>query len=290
MLKTVFELGSINQDISIVAPLFPKQGETVNGNGLKLALGGKGANQAVALHHGGAKVQLLAKVGKDAFGENALKALASFGLDTSTVLIDEKESTGTAVIILHDGDNRIILSHGSNYAIKEQELDAFLDKAKPGDFFLSQFENEPGLTLQAFHKAKGKGLFNVWNPSPIGDFDASMLKDIDMLVVNEKELDAVLFKAGASSIHDLPVSRLLMTFGSKGSKYVGPEGTYSIEAKEIEPVDTTGAGDTYLGFFLSAFANGKSIPECLEVATKASALACLKRGASEAIPLLQDCR
>lgn len=290
MLKAVFELGSINQDISIVAPIFPKQGETVNGDGLKLALGGKGANQAVALHRGGAKVQLLAKVGKDAFGENALKALASFGLDTSTILIDEAESTGTAVIILHDGDNRIILSHGSNYAIKNRELDAFLDKAKPGDIFLSQFENEPGLTLQAFHKAKEKGLFTVWNPSPIGDFDASTLKDIDMLVVNEKELEAVLLKAGASSIHDLPVSRLLMTFGSKGSKYVGPEGTYSIEAEKIKPVDTTGAGDTYLGFFLSAFANGKPIPECLEVATTASALVCLKRGASESIPLLQDCR
>lgn len=290
MPKTVFELGSINQDISIVAPIFPKQGETVNGDGLKLALGGKGANQAVALHRGGAHVQLLAKVGNDAFGENALKALASFGLDTSTILIDETESTGTAVIILHDGDNRIILSHGSNYAIKNRELDAFLDKAKPGDIFLSQFENEPGLTLQAFHKAKEKVLFTVWNPSPIGDFDASMLKDIDMLVVNEKELEAVLLKAGASSIHELPVSRLLMTFGSKGSKYVGPEGTYSIDAKKIEPVDTTGAGDTYLGFFLSAFANGKPIPECLEVATTASALACLRRGASESIPLLQDCR
>ena len=233
---------------------------------------------------------MLAKVGKDAFGENALKALASFGLDTSTVLVDEAESTGTAVIILHDGDNRIILSHGSNYAIKNRELDAFLDKAKPGDIFLSQFENEPGLTLQAFHKAKEKGLFTVWNPSPIGDFDASMLKDIDMLVVNEKELEAVLRKAGASSIHELPVPRLLMTFGSKGSQYVGPEGTYSVEAKKIEPVDTTGAGDTYLGFFLSAFANGKTIPECLEIATTASALACLKRGASESIPLLQDCR
>ena len=289
MLKTVFELGSINQDISIVAPIFPKQGETVNGDGLKLALGGKGANQAIALHRGGAKVQLLAKVGKDAFGENALKALASFGLDTSTILLDETESTGTAVIILHDGDNRI-MSHGSNYAINEQELDTFLGKAKPGDIFLSQFENEPSLTLQAFHKAKEKGLFTVWNPSPIGDFDASMLKDIDMPVVNEKELEAVLLKAGASSIHELSVSRLLMTFGSKGSQYVGPEGTYSIEAKKIEPVDTTGAGDTYLGFFLSAFANGKPIPECLEMATTASALTCLKRGASEAIPLLQDCR
>ena len=290
MPKTVFELGSINQDVSLVAPIFPRQGETVNGNGLKLALGGKGANQAIALHRGGAKVQLLAKVGKDAFGENALKALASFGLDTSNILIDEAQNTGTAVIILHDGDNRIILSHGSNYEINEQEFAAFLDQAKPGDIFLSQFENEPAFTLQAFRLAKEKGLFTVWNPSPIEDFDVAMLKDIDMLVVNEKELEAILRKAGASSISKLPVPRLLMTFGSKGSEYRSPEGIYSVEAKKIEPVDTTGAGDTYLGFFLSAFVSGKPIPECLDVATKASALACLKRGASESIPLLQDCR
>lgn len=289
MKKTIFELGSVNQDVSIEASIFPKNGETVNGGGLKLALGGKGANQAVAIHRGGAEVAFLAKVGNDPFGADARKTLASYGLKTQCIHVNENSSTGTAIIILHNGDNRIILSHGANYSISKEEVDEFLSQAKPGDIFLSQYENEPQLTSYAFSEAKKRGLFTVWNPSPIGNFGKDLLKNIDLLVVNEKEMEAILEIAGAKKPSELPVASILLTLGDKGSRYYGEEAEFSISAEKITPVDTTGAGDTYLGFFLSGLANGKSIPDCLEIATKASALACLKRGASESIPLLSEC-
>ncbi len=286
MSKTIFELGSINQDISIEADPFPKNGETANGKNLKIALGGKGANQAIALTKAGANVSFFGKVGKDEFGNAALKALSSFGLNTDYVRVDEKEKTGIAVILLSQGNNRIILSHGANYAIKKDEIDEFLATSKPGDYFLSQYENESSVTYYAFQRAKEKGLTTIWNPSPMGDYPEGLLHAIDLLVVNEIEAAQILEKEGKNNLVELGIKSILLTLGDKGCRYISEDEDISFPALKITPIDTTGAGDTFLGFFLGMLSKGESIQNCLKIATKASAYACLKRGASESIPSL----
>lgn len=290
MSKMIFELGSINQDVSIETDPFPKSGETANGKNLKIALGGKGANQAIALLKAGASVSFFGKVGKDEFGKATLKSLSSFGLNTNYVRVDKKEKTGIAIILLNQGNNRIILSHGANYAIEKREIDEFLSASKPGDYFLSQYENEPSATYYAFQKAKERGLTTIWNPSPMGDYPKDLLNLIDILIVNEIEASQILQKEGKSNLRSLGVSSILMTLGEKGCHYMDRNGEIDCPALKITPIDTTGAGDTFLGFFLGMLSKGKEIRECLKVATKASAYACLKRGASESIPSLSDLR
>ena len=290
MKKRVFVLGSINQDISIEAESFPKEGETVNGKGLKIALGGKGANQAIALAKGEADASFLGKVGKDEFGKNICKTLSDYGLSVDNISISDKENTGVAVIILNNHNNRIILSHGANYDIQEEDVISFLDKANAGDYFLSQYENEPKITAFAFRKAKEKGLITVWNPSPIADYPSDLLSYIDILVVNETEGKEILQREGKKDLKELGIPRIVLTLGEKGSIYYSKDEEIKVPARKIEPIDTTGAGDTFLGFFLASLSNGKDVKKSLEVATRASALACLKRGASEAIPSLKDVR
>mgnify|MGYP002515368822 CR=1 FL=1 len=288
MSKTIFELGSINQDLSIEVDPFPKSGETANGKNLQITLGGKGANQAIALLKAGASVSFFGKVGKDEFGDGAYKILSSFGLNMSHVRMDEKEKTGIAIILLNQGNNRIVLSHGANYAIKKEEIDEFLSYSRPGDYFLSQYENEPAVTQYAFRKAKEKGLMAVWNPSPMGDYPKDLLSYIDLLVVNEIEAAQILEKEGKSNLGELGIKSILLTLGDKGCRYIDRSEDISFPALKITPIDTTGAGDTFLGFFLGTLSKGESIPNCLKIATKASAYACLKRGASQSIPSLSD--
>lgn len=288
MKKKVFVLGSINQDISIETAIFPKEGETVNGKDLKIALGGKGANQAIALKRGGADVSFLGKVGKDEFGKNMSKTLSDYGLDTSNISISKKENTGVAIIVLNNHNNRIILSHGANYDIKEEEVISFLEKANKGDYFLSQYENDSKITAFSFKKAREMGLTTVWNPSPIGDYPEDLLSYIDILVVNENEGKEILSKERKKDLKELGIPTIVLTLGEKGSVFYSKNEEIRVPAKKIEPIDTTGAGDTFLGFFLASLANGKEEKESLEIATRASALACLKRGASEAIPSLED--
>ncbi len=290
MKKKVFVLGSINQDISIEAKNFPQEGETVNGEGFKMSLGGKGANQSIALLKAGADVSLLGKVGKDEFGKSIVKTLSDYGLPIDSISISDSYNTGIAIIVLHNNNNRIILSHGANYDLKEKDVISFLKQANAGDYFLSQYENEPETTAFAFKKAKEKGLITVWNPSPIADYPNDLLSYIDILVLNETEGKEILEKEGKGDLQELGVSRIVLTLGDKGSISYSKKEVIRVPAKKIEPIDTTGAGDTFLGFFLASLSNGKEAKESLEIATKASALACLKRGASEAIPLLEDIR
>ncbi len=284
-MRKIYELGSINMDVSICAPTFPQKGETVNGNNLKVSLGGKGANQAIAITKAGYQVSFLAKVGNDGYGKKALETIKGFGLDTSDIQIDESHPTGVAVILLSQGDNRIIIEHGANYALEEKDVDEFLRQAKANDIFFTQYENRPDIVAYALKKAKSKGMFTVWNPSPIEDYSPDLLSCVDLLVVNENEAKAILSKEKATSLKELPVGDILLTLGEQGSKYYHKDEMIEIPAERVEAIDTTGAGDTFLGYFLAYYARENPLETCLRMATKASAIACTRRGASSSIPL-----
>ena len=165
-MKKIFVVGSINTDLVISAPYIPKAGETLTGSGFFTAHGGKGANQAVAAARLGGNVFMCGCVGNDEFGASAVSELKKDGIDVTNVRIVDGVPTGTAVIIIESGDNRIILDKGANACLSREDIDKALSSAKSGDIYLTQLENPIDIIGYGLKKAKEKGLFVVLNPAP----------------------------------------------------------------------------------------------------------------------------
>ena len=165
-MRKIFIVGSINTDLVISAPYMPKAGETLTGGGFFTAHGGKGANQAVAAARLGGKVIMCGCVGDDEFGVSAVKALKDDGVDVSFVRTIKGVPTGTAVIIIENGDNRIILDKGANAYLSKGDIDGVLSSANKGDIYLTQLENPIEVIGYWLKKAKEKGLLVVLNPAP----------------------------------------------------------------------------------------------------------------------------
>ena len=162
----ILVVGSINTDLVIKAPYMPQKGETLAGGGFFTARGGKGANQAVAAARLGGQVYMCGCVGDDAFGQEALSSLKVAGVDVSCVRVVEKTPTGTAVIVVVDGDNQIILDKGANERLTEADIDKALEKASAGDIYLTQLENPIAVVGYGLQKAKEKGMLVILNPAP----------------------------------------------------------------------------------------------------------------------------
>ena len=161
MKKKIFIVGSINTDLVINAPYMPQQGETLQGSDFITARGGKGANQAVAAARLGGNVVMCGCIGNDAFGEEAIRFLQKDGIDVSHIRRIENASTGTAVIVVIDGNNRIILDRGANACLMEKDIDETLETARVGDIYLTQLENPIEIIGYGLKKAKEKGMYVV---------------------------------------------------------------------------------------------------------------------------------
>ena len=165
-MKNIYVVGSINTDLVINTPYMPKAGETLTGSGFFTAHGGKGANQAVAAARLGGKVKMCGCVGGDDFGLSAINALKVEGIDVENVRKIDGVPTGTAVIIVENGDNRIILDKGANGQLTESDIDKALATAVAGDIYVTQLENPIEIIGYGLKKAKEKGMFVVLNPAP----------------------------------------------------------------------------------------------------------------------------
>jgi len=295
--KTVYVLGSINVDLVMKASRFPQRGETMMGSGFFTAHGGKGANQAVACSRLGVKTKLIGAVGEDLFGKESLSSLKKEGIDVGDVFVRESDSTGVATILLVQGDNSILLSPGANASLTEEEIDAGLASAKEGDLFVTELENKPEDAFYGLKRAKEKGMVTFFNPSPMRPLPDEAFSNSDFLIVNEGEAEqcsgilpqneedclscfGILQKKG--------LKNLIVTLGGKGSVYAGENGHFAISPHPVSVVDTTGAGDTYLGAFAAMMAKGKGIREAMEFASLASSLACMKAGAQPSVPTLEE--
>jgi len=281
---TVYNLGSINIDHVYRVPHLPEPGETLASSAFTSGLGGKGANQSIAIARAGGDVFHIGAIGKD--GAWTATRLAEIGVDTrfiETLGIP----TGHAIINVDDnGENAIVLSSSANRALTENQVVNALFDAKAEDWLLLQ--NETNLGLFAAKTAKAKGLRIAYAAAP---FDAetakAMLPFIDLLAVNEIEAAQLSHCLGVSA-DALPISQTLITRGAEGAVLWQEGRAISVNAFKVEPVDTTGAGDTFLGYFLAAI-DAKLPPKAaLRKAAAASALQVLKEGAAEAIPTAQE--
>lgn len=279
-MKKIFIVGSINTDLVISTPKMPQAGETITGDNFFTAHGGKGANQAVAASRLGGKVVMCGCVGDDSFGKDALESLIKDGIDTSHIRTVRGVSSGTAVIIIEDGNNRIILDKGANGYLSEKDVDETLETAEAGDIYLTQLENPIDIIGYGLKKAKEKGLFTILNPAPANKDIMPYLKYCDLITPNETETEIL---GGEKTLKE-KIGTLLITLGSKGFKIIDKDGERTYPCLKIKAVDTTSAGDTLCGGLASRLAKGFDIDKAGQFGSRAATIACTRKGAQPSIP------
>jgi len=276
----IWNFGSINIDHVYTLNTLPQPGETLAADGYTRHLGGKGLNQSVAIAKSGGDVAHVGAVGPD--GNWALDQMSRMGLNLGHVArIDV--ATGNAVIYVDAAaENQIVILGGANQEISTAQIDAVTAAASPGDWIL--FQNEVNDGLKIAQAAKAAGLKLAYSAAPFdADVAVQLLPLLDLLAVNELEA-AALAKATGRAIKDLPVPQLLMTKGAKGAVYFDRGTAIEQTAFVVDPVDTTGAGDTFLGAFMARLVKGKTPDIALRYAAAASALQVTRQGAATAIP------
>mgnify|MGYP003290890154 CR=1 FL=1 len=288
----IFIVGSINMDLVINAPFMPENGMTINGSNFLTNPGGKGANQAVAVSKLGGNSYMVGAVG-EAFGSELKNTLDSYGVNTEFVKEYSNTSSGIAVIVVVDGDNRIILDAGSNALVDRELIDTALSYASEGDYLICQLEIPQESVRYALKKAKEIKMVTVLNPAPAANLIDGILENVDIFNTNQFETefytgiypkDEKTQMEAAHKLNDMGVSTVLITLGAHGSCAIQNGQYFRADGYKVNVVDTTAAGDTYIGAFVAKLSEGSSLTEAMNYASKASALTVTKQGAQQAIP------
>ena len=280
-MKKIYIVGSLNMDLTIKSPYMPKEGETITGSDFITNGGGKGANQSTAAAKLGGNVFMCGAVGNDSFGETLIENLKTVGVNTEYISKESDVSTGIAVIIVSNGNNRIILDKGANAKLTTEKTVKFLENASEGDIFLTQLENPIDVIGESLKVAKGKGLYTILNPAPANKDIIPYLKYVDLITPNETELELLggkeeLFKAG--------IKKIVTTLGSKGYEIADETKARVYPCLKVKAIDTTAAGDTLCGGLAAGLAEGNSLEEATAFGSKAASIACTRRGASQSVP------
>lgn len=275
-------------DLAIRSKYFPQEGETLSGDSFTTCPGGKGLNQAIAIAKLGGKVHFLGAIGNDSFGKEMKNELVSHGVDTSNIKIVDESPSGVAVIIVVDGNNRIVLDLGSNLKIKEKDINRFLLPAKSGDIFLSQLENNIDATLYALREAKKKGLITILNPAPANVRIMEAKSSIDYLIPNEIEAVHLSNSSLDDAYEKIGIRSLIITLGEKGYRYQDSNGIISGRAIEVRAIDTTGAGDAFVGAFAYELSSDEDIRSSLRFACLAASISVTRQGSSKSSPTLAE--
>lgn len=275
-------VGSANVDLTTFNDVFPRPGETIFGKKFDLGFGGKGANQAVAARICGADVGMVAKVGSDLFGPATIRNFESQGIDASYVRIAEGVSSGVAPIFVDPGgQNRIIVVKGANDTLSPEDVDAAAPLLGKADTIVLQFEIPLRTVYHTVRFAKTKGIRCIVNPAPAQPVDFKQVGSADYFIPNESEAEVITgmpvhsiddAKKCAEYLLGQGMRRILITLGERGSLLAGSEGMELIPAFKVQAVDTTGAGDAFIGSF--AVFLGEGVPE-KEALTRANLYAAL---------------
>lgn len=283
-MKKIFIVGSINTDFVISTPYMPASGETLTGSDFFTAHGGKGANQAVAAAKLGGKVLMCGCVGNDLFGIDAIKSLTESGVDTAHIKVIDGVPSGTAVIIVENGDNRIILDKGANSCLSKKDIDVFLEEANVGDVYLTQLENPIDVIGYGLKKAKEKGLKVILNPAPANKEIIPYLDFCDVIIPNETETELL----GGKDYLLSKCETVLITLGGQGFEINNQNQSNKYPCMKIVPVDTTAAGDTLCGALVAELSKGSTLEKAAIFGSKAATIACTRKGAQPSIPSLDE--
>ena len=279
-MKKIFVVGSINVDLSISADDLPKKGETISGKDFHVSYGGKGANQAVASKKLGGDVYMCGCVGDDAYGKEVVDSLNKLGINTEYIYKVDNEPTGTAIIILTNGDNRIIVDRGANAFLSKEQIDKFLEKAEPGDIYLTQLECPSAVVGYGLERAKEKGMFVVLNPAPAKKEIVPYIKNCDLVTPNETELEFF----GEDTFFKYKELKVIVTLGGNVYKIVQDNKEKQYPCIKVNAIDTVAAGDTLVGGLVAKLSKGSSLEDAASFGSKAASIACTRRGAQTSIP------
>jgi ribokinase len=282
----VVVLGSVNVDLVVTADRLPAPGETVTGGTFARHRGGKGANQAVAASRLGADVSLVGAVGDDEFGSAEREALRDEGVNVDRLATVPNVATGTALIVVdRSGENQIAVASGANTAFGSE---IWADELAGEGLFLACFEVSDEAIVAGAEVAAAAGMAVLINPAPARDLSAALLVTRPVLVLNEGEAHALTGESGPAEAGRALANRsgapVVVTLGPKGALVVDRDGVESIPAPVFEAVDTTGAGDTFVGALAAELSVGHPFIEAVRFAVQAASLSVRVPGAREGMP------
>jgi ribokinase len=286
-------IGSTNMDLTTTVERMPVWGETVLARHFETSFGGKGANQAIAAAKLGAEVVMVSNLGDDTLGDSAINNFRSFGVDTRRVRRIPNQSTGTATILVDEGsgDNAILIVAGANGDLSSADVDAASQELKRCDLILLQLEIRLETAYAAIRFGRQNGVGTVLNPAPARrNLDMDIVAQASFLIPNETEL-AILtgmpveseaeVAAAAQSLIKKGVETVIVTLGARGALLAAPQGVRRVAPVRVQAVDTTGAGDAFIGSFARYFAAGLGLDAALAKATLYAADSVTKRGAQK---------
>ena len=290
-------IGSCNTDMVVKAGRLPVPGETVLGGTFYMNPGGKGANQAIAAARLGAEVTLISKIGYDLFGLQALEIYRSEKINTEFIFTDQKSPSGVALISVDSyGENSIIVAPGASRSLSTEDIDKAKSKLEEADIILMQLEVPIETVEYAATIAKSYGKKVILNPAPASVLSNSFLSCVHTILPNRieaemlsgiKVIEESAWRA-AKAIGEKGIENVVITLGKDGA-YVKEKEEYTmIPAKEVETIDTTGAGDVFCGAFSVYLSENHTLTESVEFANAAAALAVTRMGAQSAIPYKRE--
>lgn len=297
-MKKALVIGSLNMDMTVKVEELPKLGETIFGNDFYESCGGKGANQAVAVSKLGMKTEMIGMVGKDSQGEKLIQNLNKYGIISDNV-IKSDELTGRAIITVDKkGDNNIIVISGSNFKITKEHIQAKQDVIASSDVVILQNEIPSETVEFSLLKAKELGKITIFNPAPARKLSGEVFKNTDYLILNETEMEEIFeikfndekyTEKISIKKKEYGIKNIILTLGDKGSILFSEDnnikkyGVYKVKA-----VDTTAAGDSFIGAFTMKICEIGNPDEAIKYATAVSAIVVTRQGAQDSIPTREE--
>ena len=297
-MKPIVVVGSSNTDMVVRVPRIPRAGETLLGGEFLTAAGGKGANQAVGAARSGGKVALIARVGRDVFGDQAVAGLRRDGIDVSYVFRDTLTPSGVALIfVAKDGENSIAVAGGANEKLSPADVKRAARIIRSAALLVAQLETPLATVTAAVDVAAKAGVPVILNPAPARPLPNSLLRRISVLTPNETEAelltgikvtDAAAAAKACSKLRARGVRTVILTLGSRGAFLADANGQRLVPGFKVKAVDSTAAGDIFNGALAVALAEGETVFDAVRFANAAAALSVTRMGAQPSAPIRAD--
>ncbi len=293
-MKKVTVIGSLNIDHILKVSVLPSKGETLISNSYNLSEGGKGANQAIAIARLGVPVSIIGKVGGDIYGEMLTKNLKESDVDIEGIIVDKLGKTGSAFITVDEnGNNTIVVARGVNERLSTDDIEAMKSKILESDIVVLQLEIPKDIVEYIINFSRDADKLIILNFSPAIDIDKNVLNKVDFLIMNEIETKYLVgydlefnnIKTAIRELRKLFSKNIIITFGVKGSICVTEDDKIlEVPAYSINTVNSTGAGDAFIGGFILGLGKGKCVKDCVVLGNAAGALSAAKLGSQSSLP------
>ena len=281
-------VGSAMIDLTAYAKVIPAPGQTLEGDLFTTGFGGKGANQAVIAAHCGAEVHFVGKLGRDLFGDSIAENFKKLGIDSEYVERSDTPNGVAHIWVDANGENRIIIIPGANHEIESKKAIEAIESIAGLAVVVAQCEIKQEVTLAAFSAAKKRGCVTILNPAPYQPLSEELLAVTDWIIPNETEFKELL---GQDPTSDealkkfRPGKNSIVTLGSEGAVLITSDGNLTrMSAPKVNAVDTTGAGDAFVGVFAFGLASGKNPEDAMKLGIKVASMSVTRKGAQSSYP------